>query len=551
VVNADATSSSGAYVTFDAGGASCDHASGSLFPVGTTTVTCTAVNAYGTTTESFSVVVNPTFGAPPTLSIPEIVVAEATSLSGTVVTWNAGGATCNYGSGSQFPMGNTTVTCSMTNSYGTSTGSFIIVVTDTIPPSLTLPANINSENQVVTYSASAADNIDGPIPITCNPPSGTTFASGTTTVQCSATDSHLNTAVGSFTVTITASDLTTFTASQNVYQVNMAVGETVTYTSNVPVSLNETLTIQSTITGQTVRTLLNNVARTTGTYQDAWDGKNDAGQPQPDGTYRYNVVVSAAGNSFTWNDNTRYIGTQASQLPYASCVNDAGVVVKCSASGITFDPYAGKPLHIQCCIPATANDNIPCPTSNVPAIVIGKAVPPGETDVDCGSGCFLFEYQSSGTHELTWYGIGFLDIFLGDAPGLTIIRRTDIWPRNTTLLYGTAPSISNLTIIPSFFNPASAPSPLQNGQMIAGTLTSPVGRQVSLSVQFMNMSSGSVLRTVTLPAQASGTSFQVHWDGRADNGAWVAPSFYDAIITATDSAGSKAVVYALITVRYE
>jgi flagellar hook assembly protein FlgD len=552
VVNADATSSSGAYVTFDAGGASCDHASGSLFPVGTTTVTCTVVNAYGTTTESFSVVVNPTFGAAPTLSIPEIVVVEATSPSGTVVTWNAGGATCNYGSGSQFPMGNTTVTCSMTNSYGTSTGSFIIVVTDTIPPSLALPANITSGNQVVTYSASAADNIDGSIPITCNPPSGSTFSSGTTTVQCSATDSHMNTAVGSFTVTITAPDLTTFTASQSVYQVNMAIGETVTYTSNVPVSLNETLTIQSTLTGQTVRTLLNNVARTGGTYQDSWNGLNDSGQPVPDGPYQYVVVVSAGGNSFTWNDNAHYIGTQATQYPYVTCRNDAGSIVACNTSGITFDPYTNKPLGLKYCIPGTAENNTPCPVSNIPAIVIAKATPVGETDLQClSTNCFLYDYQASGTHDITWYGYGTGGTFIGNAGGVTVIRRTDIWPRNMTLLYGSAPAISNLTISAPVLNPASAPTILANGEVFTMTVSSPLSRQINLKAQFRNTASNSILRTITTAPQPAGGTFEVDWDGRADNGAWVSPDLYEVIITATDSAGSTAVIKPVIMVRYE
>lgn len=176
VIVTDATSSSGAFVTFDAGGASCDHNSGALFPVGTTTVICTATNSFGTTTGSFLVVVNPTFGAPPTLAIPEIVVAEATSPAGAAVSFSAAGATCDHASGSQFAMGNTTVSCSMTNAYGTSTGSFIVVVTDTVGPVLNLPANITTGNTVVTYTATATDNIDGSIPISCSPASGSTFA---------------------------------------------------------------------------------------------------------------------------------------------------------------------------------------------------------------------------------------------------------------------------------------------------------------------------------------------------------------------------------------
>jgi flagellar hook assembly protein FlgD len=546
VVVADATSSQGAFVTFDAGGASCDHASGSLFPVGTTTVTCTATNGFGTTTGSFSVVVNPTFGSPPILTIPEIVVAEATSPSGAAVSFDNGGATCDHASGSQFAMGNTTVSCSMTNSYGTSNGSFTVVVTDTVPPTLNLPANITTGNQVVTYTATATDNIDGSVPVSCSPASGSTFPSGTTTVQCAATDSHANTATGSFTVTVVPPSLTDFTASQSVYQMNTATGEAVTYTSNVPTTLNETLTIYSVITGALVRTLLNNVPREAGTYQDVWNGTNDAGQPVADGPYRY-VIVVTNGSTFTWDDGTHYIGTTKTQLPYPTCKNDAGALVSCSSTGITFDPYTNKPLRIDYCVPGKPDNTCP---NNLPAIVIAKATSASETDDVCrGTDCFLTEYQASGNHEISWYGRSINGTFLAGA-GITIIRRTDIWPRNVTLLYGSAPVISNLAFSSAVFNPASAPSPLANGEAITMTLTSPASRPVSVKAEFRNITSGSILRTISTALQPAGT-FEIDWDGRADNGAWVAPGLYEVIITATDSAGSATVVKPLVTVRYE
>ncbi|HEV8383540.1 MAG TPA: HYR domain-containing protein [Candidatus Acidoferrales bacterium] len=78
---------------------------------------------------------------------------------------------------------------------------------DTTPPVLTLPANIvvqasSSSGAVVSFSATANDNVDGSVPITCVPPSGSTFAVGTTTVNCSATDASNNSAAGSFSVTV-------------------------------------------------------------------------------------------------------------------------------------------------------------------------------------------------------------------------------------------------------------------------------------------------------------------------------------------------------------
>jgi hypothetical protein len=54
----------------------------------------------------------------------------------------------------------------------------------------------------VTYTATATDLMDGPVPVSCAPASGSAFPAGTTTVTCSATDAHNNTATGSFTVSV-------------------------------------------------------------------------------------------------------------------------------------------------------------------------------------------------------------------------------------------------------------------------------------------------------------------------------------------------------------
>lgn len=545
VVVADATSSSGAFVTFDVQGASCDHASGALFPIGTTTVTCSVTNGFGTGTNSFSVVVNPQSGTPPILGIPEIVVAEGTSPSGANVTFDPAGATCDRASGSLFAMGDTTVNCTQTNSFGTSTGKFLVVVTDTIRPALSLPSNINTGNPVVTYTATASDAIDGAITAECSPASGSTFPNGTTVVQCVATDAHANTAFGSFSVTVTPPSLSDFTASQNVYQLNAATAGTVTYTSNVPLTLTETLTIRSEATGATVRTLVNAV-RTAGSYQDVWNGTNDGGQLVPDGAYRYFVTVSANGSTMTWDDGTHFAGTTQTQLPYPKCRNASGGLVACSDTSINFDPYTNAPLRINYCV---GDGDPPACSGTTPYLVIIKAPGVGETDASCTGDCLLSAYQSSGAHEMPWYGTNIYGTFIGSANGLTVIRRNDIWPRNLTLVYGTVPAVSNFTISSPIFNPAAAPT-VTSGETFSMTVATFQGRSVTVTGQFKNLSSGSVLRTLTTSSQPPG-QVTLTWNGRADNGAWVAPGLYEATITVTDSVGGSVVLKPLITVRYE
>jgi len=70
----------------------------------------------------------------------------------------------------------------------------------------------------VTYTATATDLVDGSVAVTCSPASGSTFPLGTTTVQCTATDAHNNTAHGSFTVKVqdtTPPTIVSITASPN------------------------------------------------------------------------------------------------------------------------------------------------------------------------------------------------------------------------------------------------------------------------------------------------------------------------------------------------
>ncbi len=78
---------------------------------------------------------------------------------------------------------------------------------DTTPPVLNLPNFVDAETTsaegaVVSYMASALDDVDGPVTPDCEPASGETFPLGATTVECTATDSSNNTSEDEFIVTV-------------------------------------------------------------------------------------------------------------------------------------------------------------------------------------------------------------------------------------------------------------------------------------------------------------------------------------------------------------
>jgi predicted extracellular nuclease len=78
---------------------------------------------------------------------------------------------------------------------------------DMMPPVVTVPADQQVTAQgpfgaLVTYTASATDDIDGSVAVTCAPASGSLFAVGATLVSCTATDAVGNVGSATFTVTV-------------------------------------------------------------------------------------------------------------------------------------------------------------------------------------------------------------------------------------------------------------------------------------------------------------------------------------------------------------
>ena len=79
---------------------------------------------------------------------------------------------------------------------------------DTSPPTISGASNKvvkvakTARRARVSYSVTASDAVDGTVPVTCAPRSGSFFRIGRTNVRCVTTDSNANTATPSFTVTV-------------------------------------------------------------------------------------------------------------------------------------------------------------------------------------------------------------------------------------------------------------------------------------------------------------------------------------------------------------
>ena len=184
----------------------CDPASGSIFPVGTTQVTCTIRDlALNITSDSFDV--NVEFIPPPRLNgVPGNITTAVETSDGAVVSYalptasDGSTVTCAPASGSTFLPGTTQVSC--TTGTGLS-ASFLVTVRDPDAPVLNgLPGTIIAEAEsaagaAVSYASPTAEDSGGAsAPVECEPASGSTFPLGTNTVVCEATGAVLTASAG-------------------------------------------------------------------------------------------------------------------------------------------------------------------------------------------------------------------------------------------------------------------------------------------------------------------------------------------------------------------
>jgi len=343
---AEATGPTGAVVTYavsaldpdDAATVSCAPAPGSTFPLGSTTVACTASDTHGNTANaSFTITVKDT--TPPALTVPANITAEATGPSGAAVSYTAtaidavdGSVTpnCSPASGSIFALGTTTVNCTATDTHGNATsGSFTVTVQDTTPPALTLPANITAEatgpsGAAVSYTATAIDAVDGSVTPNCSPASGSIFALGTTTVNCTATDTHGNATSGSFTVTVEDKTAPTLSLPANITAVaTSASGAVVTYPVSATDPDNDTSTLTISCTPRSGSMFPAGVTTVTCT---ATDPAGNTGT----GTFQVAVVDFSMGPI---NPVTVSVGGTASTSVTVNSVSGFNSTVALSASG--------------------------------------------------------------------------------------------------------------------------------------------------------------------------------------------------------------------------
>ena len=227
---AEATSPNGANVVFGAAAPTatdavtllpvitCVPVSGSLFPMGLTTVTVTAADTSGNVgTGTFDVFVEDMTA--PVVTPPQNVIAEAADINGAIVAYATATATdavtpspiisYSQDSATLFPLGVTTVTVNATDIAGNvGSAAFTVTVQNTIPPVVAPLADMTAEatgpgGAAVAYpAATATDTVTALPALEYSVPSGSVFPLGTTVVTVTATDDAGNAGTASFNITV-------------------------------------------------------------------------------------------------------------------------------------------------------------------------------------------------------------------------------------------------------------------------------------------------------------------------------------------------------------
>lgn len=328
---------------------------------------------------------------------------------------------------------------------------------------------------------------------------------------------------GNQSFTTVSPSVANFSMSQLELELNPSLGQQITYTSIVPFTVSQSIVIKS-AAGQTVRTVLNGQSRAAGTYTDTWNGRDDQGAILADGTYFYFSPVVEGASSMTWDQSGE---TRAGYDAYKSFYTYPA-----------WDPWLNQPLVLSYDFEQAGRVRV------IVGIVWYGTFPTMDNHCNPPHVCLVdYAYEDSGPHTFLWNGVDPDGIVRRDLDTATVIITHAGFAKNAAVLYGSVrTAFSNLFINSTLFSPAF------QTQSIDFDLTTFRNLPVTLTVKFVNQESKSVLRTIT--GTYNPGHIQIVWDGRADNGMWVAPGEYGLTLKAEDSNGGVARSQGLFAVQY-
>jgi len=445
----------------------------------------------------------------------------------------------------------TTTTGTTTNTYTTEgsfqarlrvTDNFGATTTLTIPtlevnalppgsPTVALTASPDTGNPplVVNFTASASDPDGGTIDqyewdvdgdgaydqtTTTNTLSNTYSGIGTFYPRVRVTDSAGQQAVDAAQVFVEPQ----LSLSVSIDTVDPLIGETVTVNTILGGDTEVSVVIEDR-NGQQVRDLVPFTARTADSYEDAWDGTNEAGEIVTEGDYRA-ILLYRIDGVIERLDLALTTGGVQSNPPRSSIPS-------------SFSPLAGDPLDIT----FTLNR-----ASEVTAFM-------GLFNVNTRLVTFLQRQPlGRGSHQVVWNGENsdgqLIEAPLGDRFLFGIFAYT--LPDNA-IYVRSGVHISSVSASPSIYQPTQRSA---DGSLSLSEIQVELSRAGSARMVINDAESGAAVAEFSYPGLIEGTN-TLTWDGRDNDGNFVAPGTYRLGVSGIDETGYESLtVFALQRIFY-
>lgn len=272
--------------------------------------------------------------------------------------------------------------------------------------------------------------------------------------------------------------------------------------------------------GQVVRTLVPWGLRTAGTYSDSWNGRGADNNVVAEGPY-YAVLLYQQDSVEKWLDLRLTTGGQQTNPPRSSIPS-------------RFSPLAGQPLNIDFTLSQA---------SEVTAFI-------GRFNVNTRLITFLQrEPLGQGTHRIVWNGESSDGQLIHPPPGDSFLFGIFAYSMPNNAIYvRSGAHVSQLTLASAVFDPTG----IQNDQGApnVSVLSFSLSAPATVDLVVSDAKTGKVVAQRIYPGIGSGTQ-TVTWNGKDNNGNYVAPGRYLLGLAAVDAHGYKSLrVYATQRVYY-
>lgn len=349
----------------------------------------------------------------------------------------------------------------------------------------------------------------------------------------SASTSHTYTATGTFyaRLRITAADGATaedvvqitivpqVSLSRSIDTIDTEVGETVDIRTILGGDTRVSVVIE-TQAGELMKTLVPWTTRVGGTYTDTWAGDSDTGGTVAEGPY-YAILLYEVDGVVNRFDLSQSTGGQQYNPPRTRIPSN-------------FSPFAGQPLTIDYTLSRA---------SEVTAFI-------GRFNVNTRLVTFLQRVPlGRGTHRITWNGENGEGQLIHPPSGDRFLFGIfGYYLPDNAIYVRSGAHVSAVSVAPSIFDPSGHIDDQGTPEHSAVSFTLSAAANVELSVADAETGQTVARRFVTGLLGGDNT---VYWDGKDDQGVFVAPGRYRLGVAAIDANGFRSLrVYALQRVYY-